>query len=104
MPQLKELETGPGCLWFLVWSPAAHVHLENLPAASVLFAVAPELFLPYTYIGGKGAGRDREEGGREERRKEGGRERKEKERKDRKKMNRKKEKERAQPGSRKQPA
>lgn len=54
----------------------------NLPAASVHFAMAPELFLPHTpHIRGKGEGdrREREgrrkgrEKGRKERRKKGGR-------------------------------
>lgn len=104
-----------------IWGLTARFHLEDLPAASVLFAVAPELFLPHTHIRGTGEGREREERGREEGREKGrkggkkkerkkkkgertkGRKRKGNERKERKNETKRKEKKSVHPGSRKQP-
>lgn len=83
---------------------------RNLPAASVHFAMAPELFLPHTHIRGKGEGDRREREGRRKGRKKGRkerrkkRERKEKERKEKQNETKRKEKKRVHLGSRKRPA
>ena len=79
----------------------------TFPAASVHFAMAPELFLPHTHIRGKGEGDGREREGRRKGRKKGKKQeerKKEKERKEKQNETKRKEKKRVHLGSRKQPA